>query len=177
MSQQSNRHRIFVYFYVAVEDAKKHHQFFRVYMRNEDARKKAREGWNTDAVTTRLSRILSVWCLSPGCTMKTIASSGIHSMLITSGTLSPMEPLLKELVIPFKVQLSNPHIIKSSQACGNEWETGFWLSDWLSVSWTACLPDCLSAWLDHLLSDRLCVCLSDCLTDRPADRLALCLTD
>ncbi|OQV21781.1 Regulator of telomere elongation helicase 1-like protein [Hypsibius exemplaris] len=97
------------------EETKKYHNFFRVYIRNEDVKKRAREGWNTDAVTTKLSRILSVWCLSPGCTMKTIASSGIHSMLITSGTLAPMEPLLKELMIPFTIQLSNPHIIKSSQ--------------------------------------------------------------
>ena len=103
---------------VAFNDAKKDsHTFFRVYMRVEDVRKKIRgEGWNTEtSLSTKVSRILSVWCLSPGFTMKNIVNSGVHSLIITSGTLSPIEPLLKELMVPFKVQLFNPHIIKSSQ--------------------------------------------------------------
>ncbi|GAU92233.1 hypothetical protein RvY_04341 [Ramazzottius varieornatus] len=103
---------------VAFQDAKKDsHTFFRVYMRVEDVRKKIRgEGWNAEtSLTTKQSRVLSVWCLSPGFTMKTVVASGVHSLLITSGTLSPVEPLLKELMVPFNVQLFNPHIIKSSQ--------------------------------------------------------------
>lgn len=37
------------------------------------------------------------------------------SIILTSGTLSPMESFAHELQLPFPVQLQNPHIIAPSQ--------------------------------------------------------------
>ncbi|XP_028967374.1 regulator of telomere elongation helicase 1 homolog [Galendromus occidentalis] len=50
-------------------------------------------------------------CLAPGVRMKSIVQAGVHSVILTSGTLSPMGTLATELGIPFQIQLSNDHII------------------------------------------------------------------
>ncbi len=47
--------------------------------------------------------------------MQEIVEKGVHSIILTSGTLSPLGPLISELGIDFPVQLENPHIIKSNQ--------------------------------------------------------------
>ncbi|XP_022696007.1 regulator of telomere elongation helicase 1 homolog [Varroa jacobsoni] len=50
-------------------------------------------------------------CLAPGVRMNSIIMAGVHSLILTSGTLSPMKTLATELGVPFQVQLSNDHII------------------------------------------------------------------
>ncbi|OQR70901.1 regulator of telomere elongation helicase 1-like [Tropilaelaps mercedesae] len=50
-------------------------------------------------------------CLAPGVRMNSIMMAGVHSLILTSGTLSPMGTLATELGVPFQVQLSNDHII------------------------------------------------------------------
>jgi Rad3-related DNA helicase len=47
--------------------------------------------------------------------MQALASSKPLSIILTSGTLSPLEQLDKELGIPFKEKLSNDHVINESQ--------------------------------------------------------------
>lgn len=47
--------------------------------------------------------------------MRSLLSQGIHSIILTSGTLSPLHATISELGIPITVQLENPHIIESSQ--------------------------------------------------------------
>jgi Rad3-related DNA helicase len=39
------------------------------------------------------------------------------SILLTSGTLSPLDSFAHELQLPFEVRLENPHIIQPSQVC------------------------------------------------------------
>lgn len=39
----------------------------------------------------------------------------VRSILLTSGTLSPLNSFAHELSIPFPVQLENPHVIDQSQ--------------------------------------------------------------
>lgn len=39
----------------------------------------------------------------------------IRSLILTSGTLSPMKPIIAEMDIPVTVQLANPHIIEKFQ--------------------------------------------------------------
>ncbi|XP_055332533.1 regulator of telomere elongation helicase 1 homolog [Paramacrobiotus metropolitanus] len=97
------------------KDVQKHHPYFRVYVRKEDVKKRLKDGWSGDGITTKQNRVISIWCMSPGCTIQTIMQSEIHSMIITSGTLTPAEPLLKELAVPFPIQLYNPHVISGSQ--------------------------------------------------------------
>jgi regulator of telomere elongation helicase 1 len=47
--------------------------------------------------------------------MKSIAALGVRSILLTSGTLSPLDSFAQELQIPFPVQLENPHVTSASQ--------------------------------------------------------------
>lgn len=42
---------------------------------------------------------------------------GVRSVLLTSGTLSPLKPFISELGIPIAVQLENPHIVTKEQVC------------------------------------------------------------
>jgi hypothetical protein len=41
-----------------------------------------------------------------------------RSILLTSGTLSPLDSFAHELQLPFDVRLENPHIIQPSQVGG-----------------------------------------------------------
>ncbi|ESO04380.1 hypothetical protein HELRODRAFT_79366 [Helobdella robusta] len=60
-------------------------------------------------------RILSYWCFSPGYTMADLKDHGVRVILLTSGTLSPLESFVSEFGIDFPVQLENPHVIDSNQ--------------------------------------------------------------
>lgn len=58
---------------------------------------------------------LSYWCFNPGISMNELADLGIRSILLTSGTLSPLESFAYELSLPFPVRLENPHVIDPKQ--------------------------------------------------------------
>ncbi|XP_045446016.1 regulator of telomere elongation helicase 1 homolog [Melitaea cinxia] len=62
-------------------------------------------------------RVLSYWCFSPGFGMKQLLEQNVRSIILTSGTLAPLKPLISELGIPIGIQLENPHIVKSNQIC------------------------------------------------------------
>lgn len=47
-----------------------------------------------------------------------------RSILLASGTLSPMSFLMEELVVPFGVQITNPHIIGDKQLFATVVKTG-----------------------------------------------------
>lgn len=40
---------------------------------------------------------------------------GVHSVILTSGTLAPLQATVSELGIPVPVTLENPHIIQPNQ--------------------------------------------------------------
>lgn len=42
-------------------------------------------------------------------------SKGIRSLIMTSGTLAPFQPIVKEMDIEMPIQLKNPHVIGRSQ--------------------------------------------------------------
>ncbi|CAL1270718.1 unnamed protein product [Larinioides sclopetarius] len=58
---------------------------------------------------------MDCWCFSPELGMRDIVDRGVHSVILTSGTLSPLGPLINELGVSFPVTLENPHIIKDNQ--------------------------------------------------------------
>lgn len=58
---------------------------------------------------------LSYWCFSPGLSMKALSLLGVRSIILTSGTLSPLGSFAQELSIPFEIRLENPHVIDQSQ--------------------------------------------------------------
>ncbi|XP_030599345.1 Fanconi anemia group J protein isoform X2 [Archocentrus centrarchus] len=57
---------------------------------------------------------LSFWCLNPGVAFSDLNGS-VHSIVLTSGTLSPMDSFSSELGVKFPIQLEANHVIKKSQ--------------------------------------------------------------
>lgn len=73
-------------------------------------------GWFSRRGKTRVDWEYSInfWCLNPGVAFNSLASS-VHSILLTSGTLSPMSSFQSELGVPFKIQLEASHVIDKNQ--------------------------------------------------------------
>jgi Rad3-related DNA helicase len=53
---------------------------------------------------------LSFWCLWPGLALRR-ATSNAHAVLLTSGTLSPLESVASEMGASFPVRLQNSHVV------------------------------------------------------------------
>ncbi len=49
--------------------------------------------------------------------MQHLVQHGIRCLILTSGTLSPLQPMINDMGIPFEQQLTNDHIIGRSQVC------------------------------------------------------------
>jgi regulator of telomere elongation helicase 1 len=64
---------------------------------------------------TTKARVLCYWCFSASQVMKELLDEGVRSIILTSGTLSPIGSLKTELRVPFDIVLENPHIIKGEQ--------------------------------------------------------------
>ncbi|CAL8084972.1 unnamed protein product [Calicophoron daubneyi] len=73
--------------------------------------------WDSHGKGNNLStnRSLSYWCLSPGRAMQDLLKERVRCVILTSGTLYPVEPIQAELHMSFPVQLQNPHVIKPDQ--------------------------------------------------------------
>ena len=59
----------------------------------------------------RRGKTIAFWCFSPGVAMIDIYKLGVRSIILTSGTLSPMDSVESELRLPFKVRLENSHVV------------------------------------------------------------------
>ncbi|XP_027167698.1 regulator of telomere elongation helicase 1 homolog isoform X1 [Coffea eugenioides] len=73
------------------------------------------EGSTLDAFKGKTSRILSWWCFNPGIAMEEFSRFGVRSIVLTSGTLSPMDSFAEELKLEFPIRLENPHVITENQ--------------------------------------------------------------
>ena len=60
-------------------------------------------------------RTLAFWCFSPSVAMSQLIRLGVRSIVLTSGTLSPMDSFAKEMRLPFNVRLQNSHVITNEQ--------------------------------------------------------------
>ncbi|POM84582.1 Helicase C-terminal domain protein [Cryptosporidium meleagridis] len=63
-----------------------------------------------------LSLYLSFWCFSAAAALSSLVSAGVRSMIITSGTLSPLDTLAQQFSssnVTFDVFLENDHVIDS----------------------------------------------------------------
>ena len=58
---------------------------------------------------------LSYWCFEPGVAMRGLEALKVRSVLLTSGTLSPLDSFAQELQLEFPLSLENPHVIADSQ--------------------------------------------------------------
>jgi hypothetical protein len=61
------------------------------------------------------ARTLGYVCQNPGVGMRALVRRGVRSVLLTSGTLSPLSSFALELGIPFAHQLENPHVVTAKQ--------------------------------------------------------------
>ncbi|XP_074597275.1 regulator of telomere elongation helicase 1 [Brevipalpus obovatus] len=59
--------------------------------------------------------VLNLWCLSASVALKSMQKLGAHSIIITSGTLAPLNSFQVELELPFPITLQNLHIVKPDQ--------------------------------------------------------------
>lgn len=53
--------------------------------------------------------------MSPSVAIKSLINLGVYNLIITSGTLSPLESFECEMGIPFHVKLQNSHVINQNQ--------------------------------------------------------------
>ncbi|XP_028155975.1 regulator of telomere elongation helicase 1 homolog [Ostrinia furnacalis] len=92
---------------------------YKVHVHIEDKKNKKSDSWGALKVGNAKSaeRVLSYWCFSPGFGMKQLLDQNVRSIILTSGTLAPLKPLISELGIPIGVQLENPHIVNGNQIC------------------------------------------------------------
>lgn len=49
--------------------------------------------------------------------MNLLKEQGARCIILTSGTLAPLKPLIAELQLDIKIALENPHIIGPDQIC------------------------------------------------------------
>lgn len=97
---------------------------YKVHVELEDTKAKPKaqkqnDGWMSKGQPSVKSnaKLISFWCFNPGFGMDQLLGHSIHSIILTSGTLAPLKPLISELGLPVSTSLENPHIIGSSQVC------------------------------------------------------------
>ncbi|CCI42728.1 unnamed protein product [Albugo candida] len=66
--------------------------------------------------TRKMTRVFNYWCFHPGLTFQDIRTKNVYNIILTSGTLSPLETTIRELGVKFPIQLENKHVIDASQA-------------------------------------------------------------
>uniref|UniRef100_A0A671NT13 Regulator of telomere elongation helicase 1 n=1 Tax=Sinocyclocheilus anshuiensis TaxID=1608454 RepID=A0A671NT13_9TELE len=77
-------------------------------------KKQVTDVWASSS-TKKQGNVLSYWCFSPGFSMQELLRQGVRSIILTSGTLSPLSSFTCEMQIPFPVSLENPHVIQRDQ--------------------------------------------------------------
>ncbi|KAM8996481.1 regulator of telomere elongation helicase 1 isoform 2-T2 [Ara ararauna] len=91
-------------------------KYYKVHIHLDDSNQKKKQRtdlWNSSS--TRKEKTLSYWCFSPGYSMHELVRQGVRTIILTSGTLSPLSSFTMEMQIPFPVCLENPHVIGKHQ--------------------------------------------------------------
>lgn len=57
-------------------------------------------------------RVVNYWCFSSGLALEDLRKLGVRSLILTSGTLSPMDSFKEDARIPFSEELENAHVIQ-----------------------------------------------------------------
>lgn len=68
----------------------------------------------TEGTATK-SWTLNLYCLSPSVAMTQLIKLGVKCVVITSGTLSPLDSFESEMEIAFPVKLENKHVVEDNQ--------------------------------------------------------------
>ncbi|XP_055912686.1 regulator of telomere elongation helicase 1 homolog isoform X2 [Eupeodes corollae] len=109
------------------ENQGKIHKSFKVHVQIEEVKQQKYgpgkggkgDGWLTTKgpASTKNAKIINYWCFNPGFGMEQLLNKNVRSIILTSGTLAPLKPLIAELAIPIAQSLENPHIVGKSQVC------------------------------------------------------------
>ncbi|SPP77637.1 regulator of telomere elongation helicase 1 homolog [Drosophila guanche] len=108
------------------------HLSFKVHVQVEESNKQTgakggaapqgkQQGWlskgniTTTGASSKAAKIVNFWCFNPGFGMEQLLNTQVRSVILTSGTLAPLKPLIAELAIPVAQHLENPHIVDQSQ--------------------------------------------------------------
>eukprot|EP01135_Chromosphaera_perkinsii_P003452 Nk52_evm21s243 gene=Nk52_evmTU21s243 len=96
--------------------------FFRVFVTRLPseylAPKTSKSGWDRDNLTIPAEGkdfLVKVACFSPGVALQNLRNEGALSIILTSGTLSPLNVLETEVQMEFPVKLENMHVISEKQ--------------------------------------------------------------
>ncbi|UJR25139.1 hypothetical protein I4U23_006498 [Adineta vaga] len=84
---------------------------FKVYVEEESANTEQRPS----IIVAKRPKKIHYWCLSPGFAMRQLCMQNTRSILLTSGTLSPIDSFKSQLAIPFDIVIQNNHIIEENQ--------------------------------------------------------------
>ncbi|MGH0156996.1 UNVERIFIED_CONTAM: hypothetical protein FKN15_032929 [Acipenser sinensis] len=90
---------------------------YKVHIQPDNSNQKKKQNtdiWSASA-TKKQGKVLSYWCFSPGFSMNELVRQGVRSIILTSGTLSPLSSFTSEMQIEFPVTLENPHVIDKHQ--------------------------------------------------------------
>ena len=90
-------------FYVILYDEEERHK-------NPNHKKKSRN---------EAQRVFGFWCFNAGVGFKQIQLLKPRSVILTSGTLSPLQSFEAELKLEFRQKLENPHVISPEQVSVN----------------------------------------------------------
>ncbi|NXY47279.1 RTEL1 helicase, partial [Ceuthmochares aereus] len=83
-----------------------------IHLDNSNQKKKQRTDlWNSSSSKKQGT----YWCFSPGYSMHELVRQGVRTIILTSGTLSPLSSFTMEMQIPFPICLENPHVIDKHQ--------------------------------------------------------------
>ncbi|KFO77522.1 Regulator of telomere elongation helicase 1, partial [Cuculus canorus] len=92
-------------------------KYYKVHIHLDDSNQKKKQRtdlWNSSS-SKKQGKTLSYWCFSPGYSMHELVRQGVRTIILTSGTLSPLSSFTMEMQIPFPVCLENPHVIDKHQ--------------------------------------------------------------
>ncbi|CAF0772607.1 unnamed protein product [Rotaria sordida] len=87
---------------------------FKVYIEEENNNNN-NEQQRPSIIISKRPKKLHYWCLSPGFSMRQLCMQNTRSILLTSGTLSPIDSFKTQLAIPFDIVIQNDHIIEKNQ--------------------------------------------------------------
>lgn len=95
------------------EDLDKNYQMLIYEEEKKGQKRKAMDFFTTDGSRTdgHSPRRVCLWCFSCSVTMKELLKHEVHSVIITSGTLSPISSTAEAFGVPFPVVLENRHVI------------------------------------------------------------------
>ncbi|KFD61153.1 hypothetical protein M514_08619 [Trichuris suis] len=79
---------------------------FKVYLCSE------KPGMDATAKDKPNSFMVNYWCFSAGYSMLALLGHGVHSVIVTSGTLSPLNSFANEMRIPFAICMEGEHVVE-----------------------------------------------------------------